>query len=87
MASWLKIAIPSATVTYLILAYMDPDQRGAHSRRMKRQLQDENKRIGRAHGCQEIHASDVRNYLENHPDDVRHWDRIMSKYNAQASHK
>ena len=37
---------------------------------------DENKRIGRNHGCQEVHASDVDKWVERHPEEMGHWRRI-----------
>jgi len=75
-SGWLKIAVPSALTTYLALQYFDPHQQGAHSAAMRQKLQDENKRIGRAHGCSEVHASDVDKWVKDHPEEGPHWERI-----------
>ncbi|KAK5069972.1 hypothetical protein LTR70_010720 [Exophiala xenobiotica] len=77
--TFVKIAVPSSLVTYLVLQYFDPRQRGTHSAAMRQKLQDENKRIGRAHGCQEMHASDVEKWVRDHPEEAAHWKRIKEK--------
>ena len=82
----LTIAIPSILLTWGVLEYYDPHQRGQHSHMMRQALlgkhllhfpnhrspdrdlhADENKEIGRAHDCVEVHVSDVEKWVEQHP--------------------
>lgn len=39
--TFVKIAVPSSLVTYLVLQYFDPRQRGTHSAAMRQKLQGE----------------------------------------------
>ncbi|KAK5215370.1 hypothetical protein LTR47_009942 [Exophiala xenobiotica] len=80
MKGILKIAIPSVAVTYATLQYFDPHQSGKHSAEMRQRLQDENKRIGRAHGCEEIHLTDLDKWISKYPEEAEHWKRLRAKF-------
>lgn len=41
---------------------------------------DENKTIGRAHDCAEVHLSDVEKWAEQHPEHSEHWKRMKKAY-------
>lgn len=43
-------------------------------------MADENKRIGRAHGCEEIHMADLDKWIVKYPEEADHWRRLKSKF-------
>jgi len=72
----LWVFVPSAVGAYGFLQFWDPHQDTDHSRKLQQSLKDENKRDGRAHGCQEIHGADIDKWIETHPDASQSWLKI-----------